>query len=265
MAISEATLDLIRAKMAKLKVPTAHSLVYKVRAQRATLLISGNCALSRFCWLLFPASYCCCTSGCHRKQNCPHAGWIEIHDVPPPMKPSSYVCQHPAATFACFFAAIIRIPGFHQLVGVEARKSASMIPYLIRCFSLMRERGLQVLRVAGVRKLHENDCCFLHSQNLVNQSLTQDECMFSFDTPFSTGGIAVNLTTWQGFGSSIARYLLSISVKITPTCDAKSEHSKFIEVRNSTLVHKSCCCSSSTLPCLNLNPFFLPTTALNIQ
>lgn len=28
----------------------------------------------------------------------------------------------------------------------------------------------------------------------------KDECMFSYDTPFSSGGVAVNLSTWQGFG-----------------------------------------------------------------
>eukprot|EP00040_Diaphanoeca_grandis_P027879 m.159692 g.159692 ORF g.159692 m.159692 type:complete len:829 (-) comp31148_c0_seq1:27-2513(-) len=33
----------------------------------------------------------------------------------------------------------------------------------------------------------------------------KDECMFSFDTPFSTGGIAVNLNSWQGFGEQFVK------------------------------------------------------------
>eukprot|EP00037_Helgoeca_nana_P028304 m.332262 g.332262 ORF g.332262 m.332262 type:complete len:822 (-) comp27727_c1_seq35:2829-5294(-) len=33
------------------------------------------------------------------------------------------------------------------------------------------------------------------AQNIVYK----DECMFSYDTPYSPGGIAVNLSTWQGF------------------------------------------------------------------
>eukprot|EP00930_Biecheleria_cincta_P037688 TRINITY_DN25895_c0_g2_i1.p1 TRINITY_DN25895_c0_g2~~TRINITY_DN25895_c0_g2_i1.p1 ORF type:complete len:884 (+),score=181.95 TRINITY_DN25895_c0_g2_i1:95-2653(+) len=31
----------------------------------------------------------------------------------------------------------------------------------------------------------------------------KDECMFSFDTPFSEGGLAVNLKSWQGFGADM--------------------------------------------------------------
>lgn len=33
----------------------------------------------------------------------------------------------------------------------------------------------------------------------------KDECTFSFDTPFSTGGVAVNLQTWQGFGEQFLK------------------------------------------------------------
>lgn len=28
----------------------------------------------------------------------------------------------------------------------------------------------------------------------------KDECMFSFDTPLSAGGLYINLNTWQAFG-----------------------------------------------------------------
>lgn len=28
----------------------------------------------------------------------------------------------------------------------------------------------------------------------------KDECMFSFDTPLSKGGLYISLNTWQGFG-----------------------------------------------------------------
>jgi len=33
----------------------------------------------------------------------------------------------------------------------------------------------------------------------------KDECVFSFDTPFSEGGLAVNLKTWQGFGQDMVK------------------------------------------------------------
>ena len=31
-------------------------------------------------------------------------------------------------------------------------------------------------------------------------AVLKDQCVFSFDTPFSAGGLFVNLSTWQGFG-----------------------------------------------------------------
>ena len=31
-------------------------------------------------------------------------------------------------------------------------------------------------------------------------AVLKDQCIFSFDTPFSDGGLFVNLSTWQGFG-----------------------------------------------------------------
>ena len=31
----------------------------------------------------------------------------------------------------------------------------------------------------------------------------EDECVFTFDTPFSEGGLAVSLKSWQGFASDM--------------------------------------------------------------
>ena len=45
---------------------------------------------------------------------------------------------------------------------------------------------------------------FPSSSTVLNADLSypneQDECTFSYDTPFAQGGVAVSLTTWQGYG-----------------------------------------------------------------
>jgi len=61
----------------------------------------------------------------------------------------------------------------------------------------------------------------------------KDECMFSYDTPFSAGGLAVSLSSWQGFGEQFvqldhektgnALYLVSKFKKVPKTPEQIAE------------------------------------------
>merc|ERR1719450_1434585 len=53
--------------------------------------------------------------------------------------------------------------------------------------TLARVRGL----MAGLKPPQHYDKVF------------KDECVFTFDTPFSEGGLAVNLKTWNGFAADM--------------------------------------------------------------
>lgn len=51
---------------------------------------------------------------------------------------------------------------------------------------------------AILQAIHE---CFSSARVPVpSDQVFKDECMFSFDTPLSKGGLFISLNTWQGFG-----------------------------------------------------------------
>ena len=43
----------------------------------------------------------------------------------------------------------------------------------------------------------------------VHDKVYNDECVLTFDSPFSDNGLYVNIITWQGFGEDVLQYDIS--------------------------------------------------------